>query len=284
MRRGSSFHRQYKDFLVAQSTSADHRRTTNFAGPNDVSLCCVKAAVSNVFWGTLDSKCLLMRLVASGVCAVRVGTENSNDLEREIGSQAVSKLHRCTPYSNFGSKVPSTQGIHPVPGNKANSNLLALHVQPGCVCLIHRCSPHPDNEALHEYPRNVQDIHCIQNYPDNVVLPTPATLLCCNMAYPDQLARMYEAGPVQALCRCETNSNRLEGLDGSSGLPAFCKRPYDPNVLATKRRSSCAAQDLGSQRHPNILALSLISQTAPLVHLCPSHLNILEIQDVVQCV
>jgi hypothetical protein len=49
-----------------------------------------------------------MRLVASGVCAVHVSTVNTNDLEREIGSQAVSELHRCTPYSNFGSKAPST--------------------------------------------------------------------------------------------------------------------------------------------------------------------------------
>jgi hypothetical protein len=45
-----------------------------------------------------------------------------------------------------------------------NSNLLAWHVHPGCVCLIHRCAPHPDNEALQECPRNLQGIHYIQNY------------------------------------------------------------------------------------------------------------------------
>jgi hypothetical protein len=33
-----------------------------------------------------------MRLVSSGVRAVRIGTENTNDLERETGSQAVLKL------------------------------------------------------------------------------------------------------------------------------------------------------------------------------------------------
>jgi hypothetical protein len=120
--------------------------------------------------------------------------------------------------------------------------------------------------TLQECARNVQDIHYIQNYPDNVELSTPATclcLFCCNKAYPDQLARIYEAGPVQALCGCETNSNRLEGLDGSSGTPSLCKRPYNPNMMATKRRWSCADQDLGSQRLPNILALSPISQTVP---------------------
>jgi hypothetical protein len=91
-------------------------------------------------------------------------------------------------------------------------------------------------------------------------------------------------GSLTSVFSLETNSNRLEGLDGASGQRALCKRPYNLHVLATKRRSSCADHALGSQRHPNILALSLISQTVPLVHLCPSHPNILEMQDVFQCV
>jgi hypothetical protein len=77
---------------------------------------------------------------------------------------------------------------------------------------------------------------------------------------------------------------RFLGRDEFKPFGALCKRPYNLHVLATKRRSSCADHVLGSQRHPNILALSLISQTIPLVHLCPSHPNILEMQDVVQCI
>jgi hypothetical protein len=213
----SSMHRQYKDFLVAESASADHRRTTNFAvlniqtmwrgksfyqnnrfsrlskGPNDVALCCGY----RMYLGQAGIKLLgdAPRCVGSmyTVPARRIqAILRDNRLACKIGTSSLHAVFKLRfKSSEYTRHTPSS-------GRRGEFKPVGVKRTPGWICLIHRCAPHPNNLALQECPWNVQDI---QNYPENAALSTPATclcLLCCNKAFPDELARIFEAGSVQA--------------------------------------------------------------------------------------
>jgi hypothetical protein len=141
-----------------------------------------------------------MRLVASGECAVRRHGEytRSGEGNRPTGSIGTSSLHVV-----FKIRFESSEYSRHTPSSGLQGEFKPVGVVRS-VCLMLRCALHPDNEALQECPRNVQDIHGIQNYPDNVApvdtCDVPLSSLL-NKAYPDQLARIYEAGHLQAFSR-----------------------------------------------------------------------------------
>jgi hypothetical protein len=166
-----------------------------------VSLCCVKSAVSNVFACTPDANCLVMRLVASGVCAVRVGTENTNDLERLTCSIGTSSLHAVLKLrlesSKYSRHTPSfgRQGEFKPVGVARTLWLRLSHTSLRAASRQRGVARMPTERTRHTWHPELS-IQC--GAVDTCDVPLYSLL---QKPYPDQLARIYEAGPVQALCR-----------------------------------------------------------------------------------